>query len=139
MMKLAMCAAAVMTLMTGAKLAAADACKDVDIKVKNSFLQDEAAVPIKVIDFDYWDDTEGKWREESFVGNLIVNPGQTLMLAESRTLSFVGNENDVQVRVQFKYLTARNGWSETLDAYSEPFFCSTVGRHIGLPVLVEAK
>jgi hypothetical protein len=137
-MKLAMCAAAVMTLMSGAKLAAADACKNVDIRVKNSFKDDRTAVQIKVIDFDYWDDTEGKWREEAFVGNLIVNPTQILTLVENRTLSYVGNENGVQIRIQFKYLTQSNGWSDTLDAYSEPFFCSAASWGI-TNVTVEAK
>jgi hypothetical protein len=123
-MKLAMLAAAMITLASGAQLAAADSCKNVDLKVTNSYRDDGAPVQIKVIDFDYWDDTEGKWREEAVIGNLIVNPSQTSMFVENRTLSFVGNENGVQIRVQFKYLTQNNGWSDTLDAYSEPFFCS---------------
>ncbi len=123
-MKFAMCALIAFSMAASAGIAAADTCRDVTIKVNNEFTQDAAPVQIKVIDFDYWDDTEGKWREESFVGNLIVNPGAIATLA-TRNLSFVGGESDVQIRVQFKYLTATNGWSETLDAISDPFTCVT--------------
>ena len=122
MMKFAMCGLVAIAMAASAGVAAADTCRDVTIKVRNEFTQDTAPVQIKVIDFDYWDDTEGKWREESFVSNLIVNPGALATLA-TRNLSFVGGENDVQIRVQFKYLTATNGWSETLDAISDPFTC----------------
>lgn len=123
MMKLAMCAAAVMTMMTGAKLAAADPCKNITLTVKNSFVRNESPLQIKVIDFDYLDDDAGKWREETVIGNLIVNPGQISAFVTSRNLAYVGDQT-VQLRVQFKYLTENNGWSDTFDAYSEPFFCS---------------
>ncbi len=139
MYKLAMIATlTAAALVAGADRAAADTCRNVDIRVKNSFRQDGAPIQIKAVDFDYWDDTEGKWRDEAFVGNLVILPGATEWFATNRNLSFVGGEHDVQIRVQFRYFTANNGWSELLDAYSEPFTCTT-NRTGSLPITVEAK
>lgn len=123
MMKFAMCALVAFSMAASVGVAAADTCRDVDIKVRNEFTQNGSPIQIKVIDFDYWDNTEGKWRDEAFVGNVIINPGALVTLAADRNLSFVGNEGGVQIRVQYKYLTANNGWSETLDAVSDPFTC----------------
>jgi hypothetical protein len=137
MMKLAMLSAAMITLASGVQLAAADPCKNVDVRVRNSFLQGDAPVQIKVIDFDYLDDEAGKWREEAVIGNLIVNPGQLATFASGRRLAYVGDQT-VQLRVQFKYLTLNNGWSDTFDAYSEPFFCSA-SRNTPLPIIIEVE
>jgi hypothetical protein len=91
--------------------------------VHNHFVHDGSAIQIKVVDYDYWDDTEGKWRENVF-GSEVVDPNHTLNI-NNVTLNYVGGESGVQVRVQFKYLTASNGWSETLDAYGDVFTCGT--------------
>jgi hypothetical protein len=104
--------------------AAADRCKNVDIHVHNDFVHDGDLLQIKVVDFDYWDDGEGKWREESWIGNTIYSPTEHKHLVNDRNLEYVGNERDVAIRVQYKYLTSNNGWSETLNALSAPFFCS---------------
>lgn len=137
MMKLATFAAALITLASGAQLAAASPCKNINLVVKNSFIHNNAALQIKVIDFDYLDDDAGKWREEAVIGNVIVNPGQSELFVSGRTLSYVGDQT-VQLRVQFKYLTQSNGWSDTFDAYSEPFFCSA-SRTIPQQITLEVK
>ena len=67
--------AALLTLMIAgwSGIAAAKPCKDFDIKVQNNFAHDGIGQPIKVVDFDYWDDDKGKWREENWVGNLVID------------------------------------------------------------------
>lgn len=103
-------------------IASADRCKDVTIKVKNDFTHDGSAVQIQVVDFKYWDDTEGKWRGENWVGNLVIDPGWTKTIA-TRNLEYVGGESGVKISVQYKYMTEKNGWSEQLDAQSSSFTC----------------
>jgi hypothetical protein len=107
-------------------IASADLCRDVEIKVKNSFTHDGTPVQINVVDFDYWDDTEGKWREENWVGNEVIDDGKTKPI-NTRNLEYVGGESGVAVRVQFKYMTATKGWSEKLNARSDSFFCKKDG------------
>jgi hypothetical protein len=107
-------------------MASADRCKDVAIKVKNDFTHDGEAIQIKAVDFDYWDDTEGKWREENWVGNEVIDPGD-LRTINTRNLEYVGGESGVVLRVQYKYMTATKGWSEKLNAQSSSFFCKKDG------------
>jgi len=116
--------AALLTLMIAgwSGIAAAKPCKDFDIKVQNNFKHDGTPVQIMVVDFDYWDDEKGKWREENFVGNLVIDSGKTTTLA-NRNLEYVGDKSGVIIRVQFKYMTAKNNWSETLNAQSSSFIC----------------
>lgn len=102
-------------------VAAADKCKDVDIEVHNEFDDDGVPLQIKIVDMDYWDDSEGKWREE-MTSNRIVNPGGRTTY--EKNLSFVGGESGVVIRIHFKYLTTNNGWSETLTAESDEFTCN---------------
>ncbi len=105
-------------------IASARSCKDVTIKVDNDFTHDGSPVQIKVVDFDYWDDGEGKWREENYVANLVINFNGGPRTVTTRNLEYVGGESGVIIRVQFKYLTAENGWSETLDAQTSRFTCN---------------
>jgi hypothetical protein len=116
--------AALLTLMIAgwSGIAAAKPCKDFDIKVQNNFTHDGIGQPIKVVDFDYWDDDKGKWREENWVGNLVIDFTRGATIA-SRNLEYVGDQSGVIIRVQFKYMTAKNGWSETLNAQSSSFIC----------------
>ena len=74
--------AALLTLMIAgwSGIAAAKPCKDFDIKVQNNFEHDGTPVQIMVVDFDYWDDEKGKWREENFVRNLVIDSGDTTIL-----------------------------------------------------------
>lgn len=123
MKKMMMSAVLAASVISGIGVAAADTCKNVQIRVNNDFVQDESVIQIKMIDFDYWDNTEGKWREEAFLANPIILPGTSYSF--KRDLSFVGGESGVVIRVQFQYLTAHNGWSETLDATSEAFTCNS--------------
>jgi hypothetical protein len=132
-MKYAICAALGLATLGGVKAASADTCRDVDIVVENNFTQNGSPIQIKVIDFDYFDNTEGKWRDEAWNSNTIVAPGDTILYAESRNLSFVGGESGTVIRVQFQYLTANNGWSATLDALSAPFHCDR-GDQVTVPV-----
>lgn len=93
---------------------------------KSRFTHDGEAIQIKVVDFDYWDDTEGKWREENWVGNEVIDPGD-LRTINTRNLEYVGGESGVVLRVQYKYMTATKGWSEKLNAQSSGFFCKKDG------------
>ena len=103
--------------------AMADRCKDVHIHVDNEFQEDGQFIQIKVVDMDYWDDDEGKWREESAVPNLVADPHENIHLDE-RNLEYVGGQSGTVIRVQFRYMTESNGWSEILDAESSEFTCT---------------
>lgn len=108
-------------------IASANNCKDVTVKVKNDFVHAGNKLQIKVVDFDYWDNTEAKWREEFGVSNTIINNGHTQTVA-TRDLEHVGGEKGVRVRVQYKYLSASSGdWSEILNAESDTFTCNADG------------
>jgi hypothetical protein len=127
-MKAKVIGAVVMSLLcTGwSGIAAADRCKDVTVKVQNKFEHDGDPIQIYVTDFDYYDDEKGKWREENWVGNIVVGPGDTKTIA-TRNLEYVGDTGGVILRVQYKYMTAKNGWSEMHNAQSAPFFCKKDG------------
>ena len=83
---------------------------------------------IKLVDFDYWDNGEGKWREENFVANQIIDYGDDYTIS-NRNLEYVGGESGVKIRVQFKYRTTDNGWSEDINATSASFTCND-GEHV---------
>ena len=102
-------------------IASAKNCKDVTVKVKNDFVHAGNQLQIKVVDFDFWDNSDAKWREELGIPNTIINNGHTETVA-TRDLEHVGGEKGVRVRVQYKYLSASSGdWSETLNAESDTF------------------
>lgn len=108
-------------------IASAKNCKDVTVKVKNNFVHAGNKLQIKVVDFDYWDNNDAKWREELGIPNIIINNGHTDTVA-TRDLEHVGGEKGVRVRVQYKYLSASSGdWSEILNAESDTFTCSADG------------
>ena len=104
-------------------VASARLCKDVAIRVDNDFTHDGSPAQIQVVDFDYWDDTEGKWREENWVGNVVIDFNGGARTIATRNLEYVGGESGVIIRVQYKYMTENNGWSEKLTAQSTPFTC----------------
>ena len=104
-------------------LASAHLCKDVTIKVDNDFTHDGSPAQIQVVDFDYWDDTEGKWREENWVGNVVIDFNAGARTIATRNLEYVGGESGVIIRVHYKYMTEKNGWSERLTTQSSPFTC----------------
>lgn len=117
MHKLMMVTAFALATLGTASVASADLCRNVDIQIHNDF-----GKQIKVVDFDYWDNTEGKWREENFVDNVVVDNGDDHVIT-NRDLEYVGGEFGVKIRVQFKYMTANNGWSEEINASSASFHC----------------
>jgi hypothetical protein len=111
----------------GCGIASATNCKDVTVKVQNKFVHAGNTPQIKVVDFDFWDNTEAKWREELGISNTIVNNGRTKVVA-TRDLEHVGGEKGVRIRVQYKYLSGSSGnWSETLNAESGTFTCNADG------------
>ena len=108
-------------------IASAKLCKDVTIKVDNDFELNGSPVQIQVVDFDYWDNGEGKWREENWVGNVVIDYNAGARTVATRNLEYVGGESGVIIRVHYKYMTEKNGWSERLTAQSGPFTCSRDG------------
>jgi hypothetical protein len=108
-------------------IASAENCKDVTVKVTNKFVHGTNTPQIKVVDFDYFDNADAKWREEFGVPNVVINHGKTATVA-TRDLEHVGGEKGVRVRVQFKYLSAPSGgWSEIQNAESDTFTCKADG------------
>lgn len=115
-------------MMTGwSGFALADRCKDVTIKVDNDFTHDGSTPPIRVVDFDYWDNTEGKWREENSVVNVVIDENEGAKSIATRNLEYVGGESGVVIRVQYQYMTEKNSWSERLNAQSSSFTCKKDG------------
>jgi hypothetical protein len=108
-------------------IASAANCKDVMVKVTNNFVHAGNQPQIEVVDFNYWDNEDAKWREEIGISNIIINNKHTEKVA-TRDLEHVGGEKGVRVRVQYKYLSASSGnWSEILNAESGTFTCSADG------------
>ena len=70
----------------------------------------------------YWDDDKGKWREENWIDNLVIDNDHTETIA-NRNLEYVGDQSGVVIQIEFRYMTAKNGWSETLYAQSSSFIC----------------
>jgi hypothetical protein len=63
------------TLVASAGIAAADAkCENVKITITNQFSKNNDHKNIKIVDLDYWDAEDGKWREE-VTGNENVGYG----------------------------------------------------------------
>lgn len=118
-------------------IASAKNCKDVTVTVVNNFVHAGNKLQIKVVDFDYWDNTEAKWREEFGVDNVIVAPDGGKSKLGTRDLEHVGGEKGVRVRIQYKYLSGSSGnWSEILNAESDTFTCQADGPN---NVTVEVK
>ena len=112
-------------------------CKDVTVKVQNHFVHAGNELQIKVVDLDFWDNNDAKWREELGIPNTIVDYGDKAVKIATRDFEHVGGEKGVRVRVQFKYLSASSGnWSEVLNAESDTFTCQADGPN---SVTVEVK
>ncbi|HWM84634.1 MAG TPA: hypothetical protein VNO33_02325 [Kofleriaceae bacterium] len=125
MTKFIMAAAAGLAITTGlAGAAEAKLCNRVGIHVYNDYEDDGVPIQIRIVDFDYWDDEQGRWREENWVGNTVFLPGEDKHPFSDRNLEYVGDESGVVIRIQFQYMTANNGWSETLNAESAEFTCN---------------
>ncbi|PZD73983.1 hypothetical protein C1752_01874 [Acaryochloris thomasi RCC1774] len=77
-------------------------CKDAYLKVQNDTSQ-----KIKVIDLDYWDEKDDKWRSEP-VPNEVIPSGQPWQ--EIRNLEKV-NKDDTKIRVKYRTLTNKGKWS----------------------------
>jgi hypothetical protein len=121
-----------LALMVGtAGMAAADSrCSDVNIQVKNDYRDpvSGARVDIKVVDFEYYDLEDIKWREE-WSDNKRINPNQTEVW--TKNLEYVGGESGVKVKVFFKYDQSGGGWSTTHTKTSGAFTCVD-----GYPILI---
>jgi hypothetical protein len=118
-------------------IASAKNCKDVTVKVQNHFVHAVNKLQIKVVDFDFWDNKDAKWREEFGIDNQIIDYGDKEVKVATRDLEHVGGEKGVRVRVQYKYLSASSGnWSEILNAESDTFTCNADGPN---SVTVEVK
>lgn len=125
--KLTAAVLAAATLAGLAGTAAADSkCSDVGIEVRNQFTSPitNTQARIKVVDFDYWDDEDDRWRDE-VTDNKIINSGQAATW--TKNLEYVGGESGVRIRVYFRYEEPGNGlnggWSEILTRTSATFTC----------------
>lgn len=103
--------------------AAADSkCSAVNIEVTNDFHDPAtgAKVDIRVVDFEYWDAEDNKWREE-WTDNKRINFGQTAVW--NKNLEYVGGETGVKIRVHYKYDIAGGGFSTNYTRTSSAFKC----------------
>lgn len=107
--------------------AAADSkCSDVGIEVRNEFISPltNTQARIKVVDFEYWDDEDNKWRDES-TDNKIINAGQPQVW--TKNLEYVGGEPGVKIKVFFRFEEPGNGlnggWSDVRTRISSAFTC----------------
>ncbi|MDH4064826.1 MAG: hypothetical protein OEW19_10545 [Acidobacteriota bacterium] len=103
--------------------AAADSkCSSVNIQVTNQYHDPVtgAKVDIRVVDFEYWDAEDNKWRDE-WTDNKRINFGQTAVW--NKNLEYVGGETGVKFKVYFKYDQAGGGWSTNHTELSSAFKC----------------
>ena len=137
MAKMANAVAGVLVFTGLCGIAPAKNCKDVTVKVQNHFVHAGNELQIKIVDLDFWDNNDAKWREELGIPNTIVDHGDKAVKIATRDFEHVGGEKGVRVRVQFKYLSASSGnWSEILNAESDTFTCQADGPN---SVTVEVK
>jgi len=103
--------------------AAGDAkCSSVDIQVTNQYHDPVtgAKVDIKVVDLQYFDKEDNKWRSE-VTDNKTINFGQTAVW--NKNLEYVGGETGVKIKLFFKYDQAGGGWSTDHTQLSTAFKC----------------
>ena len=115
---------AVTALVVGcAGAASADSkCSAVNIEVKNEYHDPAtgAQVDIRVVDFEYFDDEDNKWREE-WSDNKRINFGQTAVW--NKNLEYVGGETGVKIKVFYKYDQSGGDFSATHTKTSTAFKC----------------
>ena len=103
--------------------AAEDAkCSNVNIKITNEYHDpvNGAKVDIKVVDFQYRDREDAKWRSE-VTDNKTIGFKQTAVW--NKNLEYVGGETGVKIKVFFKYDQAGGGWSTDHTQESTEFKC----------------
>jgi hypothetical protein len=106
-----------------AAVASADSkCSSVNIQVVNNYRDPvkNAQVDIKVVDFEYFDLEDNKWREE-WTDNKRINFGQTAVW--TKNLEYVGGETGVKIKVYFQYDQSGGNWSATYTKTSAAFKC----------------
>lgn len=96
-----------LTTLGGGTALADSACKDVNIKVTNSFKDGNNSKKIKVLAVNYYDSTDKKWRDND-LNNTEVSVGAQATVTE--TLEYVENEDVTQLQVKFQFLEDK-GWS----------------------------
>ena len=84
-------------------------CKDVKIKVKNSYKSGNNSVKIKVLAVNYYDKEDAKWRDND-MKNTEISYGSTKSITED--LEYVGNEWVKKIQVKFKFKEDKNWSSE---------------------------
>ena len=96
-------------------------CSDVSIVVLNQYIgNDGYEKEIKVVDLDYWDDQDGKWRSETTSNHQIAfNATYTY----TKNLSDVGGEPGVKIRIYYKVF-ANGSWGDTQTRTSSAFECN---------------
>ena len=117
----------------GAGTAAADSkCSAVNIEVKNEYHDPVtgAQVDIRVVDFQYWDAEDNKWREE-WSDNKRINFGQTSVW--NKNLEYVGGEAGVKIKVYYKYEQAGGSFSTDHTKTSSAFTCVD-GKSVAITV-----
>jgi hypothetical protein len=117
-----------------ATAAAADSkCSNVNIQVTNKYKDPvtHAKVDIKVVDLEYWDKEDNKWRDE-VTDNKRIDFGQTKTW--NKNLEYVGGESGVKIKLYFKYDQAGGGWSAEHTTTSSAFTCND---GTSVPVTVE--
>ena len=97
-------------------------CSNVNIQITNEYHDpvNGAKVEIKVVDFQYRDREDGKWRGE-WTDNKTIGFGQTAVW--NKNLEYVGGETGVKIKVFFKYDQAGGGWSTDHTQDSTAFKC----------------
>lgn len=116
---------ALVFLAASAGVAAADSnCNDFNIVVVNQYVgSDGYGKDIKVIDLDYWDDEDGKWRGEA-TSNHVIDYGS--VHTWSKNLEKVGGELGVKVRIYYQVYD-NGSWGDTKTKASTVFQCIDSG------------
>jgi hypothetical protein len=101
--------------------AAADSkCENVKLSVTNKYTKSGDNKDINVVDLEYWDADDGKWRDES-TDNKKIGWGDNAVW--TKNLEYVGGESGVKLKLHYKYNTGGTSWSGTLYVTSAAFKC----------------
>lgn len=91
-------------------LLGSDACKDVDIRITNSFEDGNRQARILVLSIEFYSSSEGRYISEDLANAEIAYGSNRWWYNED--LQYLENDTITQVRVHFKYRESDGDWSD---------------------------
>lgn len=88
-----------------------DACKNIDITVENEFEVSGSTRRVKVLKFEFYSSSEGRWLTED-VSNQEINVGGSRTWS-NEDLQYAENDRITQVKIHYQYQEFDGDWSDS--------------------------